>query len=100
MTSPVGITVDANSTLYVTNVTANNVEEYRSDRNDPYQAITEGINGPNSVTVNKRGYLYVSNGGNNTVVEFAPGSVKPSKREISKDLYNPEGSAYSPPLLP
>jgi DNA-binding beta-propeller fold protein YncE len=44
--------------------------------------------------------LYVSNGGNSTVVEFAPGSLKPLKRQISKGLYEPDGIAYYPARLP
>jgi hypothetical protein len=51
-------------------------------------------------TVNKDGYLYVTNYTNNVVVEFAPGSTTPLKRQISKGLYTPEGTAYFPPLLP
>jgi DNA-binding beta-propeller fold protein YncE len=52
------------------------------------------------VTVDKKGVLYVSNGGNSTVAEFAPGSVKPLKRAISKGLYEPYGIAYYPAVLP
>jgi hypothetical protein len=100
VTSPVGITVDANGTLYVTNVLENNVEEYRSGQSIPYQTITEDISSPSSATVNKGGWLYITNIGSYTVVEFAPGSTKPLHRKISKDLQNPEDSAYSPPLLP
>ena len=100
MTSPVGIAVDAHRTLYVTNVLENNVEEYRSGQSIPYQTITEDISSPSSATVNKDGYLYITNIGSYTVVEFAAGSTKASHRKISKDLQNPEDSAYSPPLLP
>ncbi len=100
VTTPIGLTVDANGTLYVTNSEANNVEEYRSDRNHPYQTITDAMSQPVAVTVNKSGYLYVTNAGNTEVVEFAPGSITPSSRQISKGLYDPWGSAYSPPLLP
>jgi sugar lactone lactonase YvrE len=98
--SPVGITVDATGTLYVTNVTDNNIEEYRSGQSQPYQTITDAMNGPIAVTVDKKGYLYVTNTENEVVVEFAPGSITPSKREISKGLFQPSGTAYSPPLLP
>jgi serine/threonine-protein kinase len=100
VTSPVGIAVDAHRTLYVTNVFENNVEEYRSGQSIPYQTITEDISSPSSATVNKDGYLYITNIGSYTVVEFAAGSTKASHRKISKDLQNPEDSAYSPPLLP
>ena len=55
---------------------------------------------PGAVTVDKKGMLYVSNIGNSTVVEFAPGSLKPLKRQISKGLFEPYGIAYYPALLP
>lgn len=98
--SPVGITVDATGTLYVTNFTENNVQEYRSGQSQPYQTITQDIDDPFAVTVDKKGYLYVTDNGTSVVVEFAPGSITPSKREISKGLFGPAGTAYSPPLLP
>jgi len=98
--SPVGIAVDATGTLYVTNFTDNNVQEYRSGQSQPYQTITQGIDTPSAVTVDKKGYLYVTNTESSVVVEFEAGSITPSKREISKGLFEPEGTAYSPPLLP
>jgi DNA-binding beta-propeller fold protein YncE len=55
---------------------------------------------PSAVTVDKKGYLYVTNTESSVVVEFEAGSITPSKREISKGLFEPEGTAYSPPLLP
>jgi sugar lactone lactonase YvrE len=98
--SPVGIAVDATGTLYVTNLTENNIQEYRSGQSQPFQTITQGIDSPSAVTVDKRGYLYVTDTYKSVVVEFEPGSVTPSKREISKGLFEPEGTAYSSPLLP
>jgi serine/threonine-protein kinase len=101
VTAPVGITVDANGTLYVANDGTNNVEEYRSGQSNPYQTITAGLDHPVSVTVNESGYLYATNFQNTgPVVEYAPGSITPLKRQISKGLYEPWGTAYSPPLLP
>jgi serine/threonine protein kinase, bacterial len=99
--SPVGIAVDAAGTLYVTNANGNNVEEYRLGQSQPFQTITQDMNDPIAATVNKKGYLYVTTrAGYGEVVEFAPGSITPSKREISKGLFQPVGTAYSPPLLP
>jgi sugar lactone lactonase YvrE len=100
VTSPRGLAVDSSGTLYVANAFENNIEEYRSGKSDPFQAITLGLDGPAGVTVDKKGILYASNIGNSTVVEFAPESLKPLKKQISKDLYEPNGVAYYPPLLP
>jgi hypothetical protein len=101
ITSPRGLAVDSNETLYVANLWQNNVEEYRSGQGDPFQTITEAMDDhPEGVAVDKKGVLYVSNVGNSTVVEFALGSLKPLKRQISKGLFEPEGIAYYPALLP
>jgi len=83
--------------VYVTNVYQNNVAEYRSGQSDPFQTITQSMDRPADVTVDKKGTLYVSNIGNSTVVEFAVGSLTPLKRQINKSLYEPNGIAYYPP---
>jgi serine/threonine-protein kinase len=107
VTWPVGIGVDPNGTLYVTNDAQCNVEEYRAGQSQPYREITEGINGPNSVTFSTTGRLYLVDEGFNgcsgpwpVVLEFRPGSLKPTKKMISTGLHSPVGSAYYPPLLP
>jgi hypothetical protein len=104
---PTGITVDAKDTLYVANDGPPcNVEEYRVGRSHPYKAIKE-INGPVGLSFGKNGWLYVSDEGSQgcsgpspVLLEFRPGSVKPSGKTISKDLQTPIGNAYFPPLLP
>ena len=98
--SPVGITVDATGTLYVTNIDQNNVQEYRSGLSHPFQTITQSMNGPNAVTVDEKGDLQVTDNGSSVIVEFAPGATNPSKREIRKGLFGPAGTAYWPPLSP
>ncbi len=100
VTSPRGLAVDSNGTLYVTNLSQNNVAEYPSGQDDPFQTITKAMDRPADVTVDKKGTLYVSNIGNSTVVEFALGSLTPLKRKISKGLYEPNGVAHYPALLP
>jgi hypothetical protein len=101
ITWPVGIGIDSSSTLYVPNAMANNVEEYLSGQSHPYRAITRGLDFPVAAVTNAKGWLYVANFGNsNDVVEFAPGSLTPSRRKIRKDAYAPQGVALYPPLLP
>ncbi|MGC2405309.1 MAG: hypothetical protein WA431_02775 [Candidatus Cybelea sp.] len=100
VTSPRGIAVDSHEILYVPNVYENNVAEYRSGQDDPFQKITKAMDHPGGVAVDKKGTLYVTNIGNSIIVEFAPGSLTPLKRQISKDLYEPNGVAYYPALLP
>lgn len=99
-TSPAGLAVDSNGTLYVANVYQNNVAEYRSGQSNPFQTIMQAMDRPAGVTVDKKGTLYVSNVSNSTIVEFAPGSLTPLKRKISKGLYEPNGVAHYPALLP
>jgi hypothetical protein len=91
---------DSDGTLYVVNIFQNNVEEYRSGQGDPFQTITEALDEPAGVAVDKKGTLYVSNIANGTVVEFALGSLKPLKRQISKGLNSPDGIAHYSALLP
>jgi serine/threonine-protein kinase len=100
ITSPRGITVDSNGTLYVTNLYQNTVAEYRSGQDDPFQTITQAMDRPEDVTVDKKGTLYVSNIANSSIVEFAPRSLTPLNRQISKGLYEPSGIAYYPAVLP
>jgi sugar lactone lactonase YvrE len=100
--SPIGIAIDASGTLYVTNYLQNNVKKYRAGQDNPYQTMTKGMNWPVGVTVGKNGWLYVTNAASNppAVIEFAPGSLTPSNRKITKGLKTPQGSTYFPPLLP
>jgi sugar lactone lactonase YvrE len=104
-----GIAVDAKGTLYVANSTQCDVEEYRAGQDHPYQEITDEIDGPQGLTVGKNGWWYVtntgwqgckSNGPADVILEFPPGSLTPSAREVSKGVYSPGGSAHAPPLLP
>ena len=110
ITWPVGIAVDVKGTLYVTNdnglSSPCNVEEYRAGESHPFVAITDEINGPTAVTFNKKGRLYEVNGGTQgcsgpwpAILEFRPGSRKPSQRMITA-YYAALGVAYYPALLP
>jgi hypothetical protein len=108
ITWPVGIAVDAKGTLYVTNDNAPcNIEAYLAGRSEPYRTITTDIDGPTDVTFTKNGRMYEVNEGVQgcngpypVILDFPPGSTKPSRHAISKDLYFPVGVAYYPPLLP
>jgi hypothetical protein len=104
VTSPLGIAVDAHDTLYVTtDYLPSNVEEYRSGQSTPYRTITDKLSYPAGVVVGKNGWLYVANDGQYSdemaVLEFPPGSTKPSG-EVTSGLFHPHGVAYYPPLLP
>jgi hypothetical protein len=111
VTFPVGIAVDAHSVLYVENLFYScNIEEYRAGQGEPYRTITDELYGPLAVVVGRNGWLYVadepgaqgcSSSSNPTaILEFPPHSLKPSSREITKGISDPEGLAYYPPLLP
>jgi hypothetical protein len=101
----VGIAVDTHATLCVTNSTeSGSVEEYRYGRSTPYRSITDELVYPEGIVVNKSGWLYVANSGHTSdqqaILEFPPGSLKPSSREITKGFFNPQGLACYPPVLP
>jgi DNA-binding beta-propeller fold protein YncE len=105
---PTGIAIDAQGTLYLANDSPPcNIEEYRAGASHPYKAITDEINGPGGLSFSRNGWLYVSDEGRQgcsgswpAVLEFRPGSTKPSSKMISKGLHTPVGIAYFPPLLP
>ena len=99
---PLGIAFDQSGNVYVANrigSSSGNVVVYAPGGKSPVRTITDGITSV-AVTVNERGWLYVANLGTNSILEFPPGSVKPLRRQISEDLDDPQGLAYSPPLLP
>jgi hypothetical protein len=107
VTWPEGIAVDANGTLYVPNYLQCNIKEYLAGKSKPYRTITEDLNAPADVTFAKNSWMYELSVGNQScngpapvVLEFRPGSTKPSRRSIGNDLHDPEGVAYYPPLLP
>lgn len=111
VTWPIGIAVNKRDDLYVTNDNGVNgpcnVEEYHAGQSHPYKTISYEINGPTAVTFSKSGWLYEVNEGTQgcsgpwpAILEFRPGSIKPSNRMIMKDLHNPAGAAFYPPQLP
>jgi len=108
LTYPEGIGVDAKATLYVTNLIPGTIEEYRVGQSQPYREIMKDMNGPVAVTFAKSGWFYISNsdtigGGSGpapAIIEFPPGSQTPAKKMITKELADPSGTVYYPPLLP
>ena len=82
------------------NIFQNNVEEYPSGQDDPFQTITEAMDHPTDVTVDKKGMLYVSNGGNSTVVDLRRGRSRRLSGTSAKAYTSPYGIASYPPLLP
>jgi uncharacterized protein YjiK len=105
VTAPVGIAVDAHDTLYVTAAAPQGqIEEYRFGQSKPFRTITDNLSYPEGVVIGKNGWLYVANEGQYSdeaaILEFPPGSLKPSSRKITKGLFHPLGVAYYPPLLP
>ncbi|HEX4012925.1 MAG TPA: hypothetical protein VHX17_03430 [Candidatus Cybelea sp.] len=98
VTSPCALAFDSNGTLYVANVYQDNVTEYRAGSSDPYQMITRAMRRPEGLAFDRNGKLYVSNESN--IVEFAPGSLTPLNRRISKGLFEPNGVAHYPASSP
>lgn len=75
------------STLYVANGSTS-IFVYAPGAVYPSRAITNGVNGPNSLAVDKSGNLYVSNGGGNDVTVYARGGSMPI-RTITKGMNGP-----------
>lgn len=111
VTWPDGLAVDSHDTLYVANFyggmsgQVGYVAEYRSGQGKPYRTITDEVVHPADVAVNKKGRLYVANWPESAsspylILEFPPHSLKPSSKEIINGIFNPQGLAYYPPVLP
>ena len=79
---PDGMDVDANRDLYVSNASGNTVQVYAPGGTSPIRTYTQGLSAPINVVVGKDGTLYVANnnGGATFVVEYAPGSMTPSRK--------------------
>ncbi len=67
--------IDGNDNLYI--AAGNTVIKFARGATTPTATLT-GLNGANSLAVDKSGDLFVSNSGNNTVSEFQPGALTPS----------------------
>ena len=79
-------------TLYVADDT--DVIVYPADENNPppLRKITDGVNQPQGLAVDRNGVLYVANSLANTVTEYRPGESHPFKT-ISKGIDDPSGLA-------
>jgi hypothetical protein len=75
--------------LYVSDPIANDVVVYNaSDARQPIAKITDGINAPAGLAVDRSGNVYVSNTLNNTVTEYRQAGSSPVKT-FSQDLLGP-----------
>jgi sugar lactone lactonase YvrE len=82
------------SRLFVSSAKLDYVAVYctKGHNQAPIEKITDGINEPEGAAVDAKGNFYVTNTGNDTVTEYAPGSVKPSVT-YTTDLSYPAGVA-------
>jgi sugar lactone lactonase YvrE len=80
--------------LFVSDLDAQTIRLYPANTTNPSQegSITQGIDEPINVAVDKRGTIYVANNGNNTVTEYPLGETKPSVT-LSTSLVYPNGVA-------
>jgi hypothetical protein len=79
---PTAVAVDQSGGFYVADQYANIVYYFRAGAIQPERRYSKGINAPVDVAIGNDGTLYVANSGpasSGTVVEFAPGSRKPTR---------------------
>jgi sugar lactone lactonase YvrE len=82
-------------TLYVSDLQAEAVELFAAyEGNNPPESgtITQGIDNPTNIAIDKSGTLYVAYNGNNTVTEYPLGATSPSIT-LSNELVDPNGIA-------
>ncbi|CAF1438157.1 unnamed protein product, partial [Adineta steineri] len=88
-TSPYGIFVDTNNTVYVANKASNQIREWLSGSNIPTRNITSGVTSPYSIFATSTGDIYVDNGyTNNRVDKWA------SYGNISSSVMQVQGACY------
>ncbi|HEY2473659.1 MAG TPA: NHL repeat-containing protein [Candidatus Cybelea sp.] len=82
VSGPEGMAVDSTGNLYVTNTSAATVTIYPPGSSQPSLTLSQDLVTPAAVAVDSRGNVWVSNedgGYTGSVVEFPPGSTKPSQ---------------------
>jgi sugar lactone lactonase YvrE len=81
-------------TLYVSDAQNNAIELYSTYTKNPVQVgeITQGINFPVNIAIDRSGTLYVANAFGNTVTEYPLGSTSPSVT-LSTQIVNPNSVA-------
>ncbi|CAF4057558.1 unnamed protein product, partial [Adineta steineri] len=88
-TSPYGIFVDTNNTVYVANKASNQIQVWLSGSSIPTRKITTGITSPYSIFATITGDIYIDNGyTNNRVDKWA------SNRNISSSVMQVQGACY------
>ncbi|CAF0847103.1 unnamed protein product [Adineta steineri] len=68
-TSPYGIFIDTNNTIYVSERSTNRVQVWHDSSSVPIRNLTSGLSSPYSIFVTINGDIYVDNGGSNTRVD-------------------------------
>ncbi|CAF1253105.1 unnamed protein product [Adineta steineri] len=88
-TSPYGVFVDTNNTVYVANKASNQIQVWLSGSSMPTRKITTGITSPYSIFATITGDIYVDNGyTNNRVDKWA------SYGNISSSVMQVQGACY------
>ncbi|CAF1454089.1 unnamed protein product [Adineta steineri] len=88
-TSPYGIFVDTNNTVYVANQASNQIQIWLSGSSIPTRNITSGVTSPYSIFATITGDIYVDNGyTNNRVDKWA------SYGNISSSVMQVQGACY------
>ncbi|CAF4060500.1 unnamed protein product, partial [Adineta steineri] len=88
-TSPYGIFVDTNNTVYVANKASNQIQVWLSGSSTPTRSITTGITSPYSIFATINGDIYVDNGyTNNRVDKWV------SNQNISSSVMQVQGACY------
>jgi hypothetical protein len=94
VSSPGGIALDANGTLYVPNENAATVTIYPAGSNTPSLTLT-GTDSPEGVAVDASGNVYVANRGSNPGIAIYPaGQTTPSQHVTSSLIHTPTQLAF------
>ncbi len=78
LSNPERLFVDAQGSVYATNIGNNTITAYKRGQLSPFLTISSGVNSPTGLTVDAAGTVYCANVGNNTITVYPKGQTSPS----------------------
>lgn len=79
LSEPERLFVDAQGSVYATNIGNNTITAYKAGKTSPFLTISNGVDSPTGITVDHAGTVYCANVGNNTITVYPKGQTSPSE---------------------
>ena len=79
LSEPERLFVDAQGSVYATNIGNNTITAYKAGKTSPFLTISNGVDSPTGITVDHAGTVYCANVGNSTITVYPKGQTSPSE---------------------